>query len=56
MGSADHLQSPHPTSVRAPLPSGGLWVFATTLLRVHTLKSENLYKPIFETADYGVFM
>ncbi|PSO04714.1 hypothetical protein B9Q13_03775 [Candidatus Marsarchaeota G2 archaeon ECH_B_SAG-G16] len=53
---APSILSP-PTSVRAPLPQRRSWVFATTLLRVHTqmLKSENLYKPIyFETADYGV--
>jgi len=37
-----------PLSVRVPLPRRRSWVFATTLLPVHTLKSRNLYKPILK--------
>jgi len=37
-----------PTSVRAPLNQRRSWVSTTTLLRVHTLKSRNLYKLILK--------
>ena len=37
-----------PLCVHAPLPQWRSWVSTTTLLRVHTLKSRNLYKPILK--------